>query len=203
MFARSTTIAADPSTVEAGIAYYHDEVMPVLGKLEGCVGMSLVVDRASGRCIASSSWVSQATMSASDDLLAPLRAQASRLLGGRVTVEEWEVALMHRAQVTTEGAWCRITRARTSQVQGLLEVFRTQLPSIEQAPGFCSASMFVDRWRGVVCVTVTFDSRAALGASRETAAANREAAMKMVDVTFEELREAELVVANLRVPELV
>ena len=109
MFARSTTITGDPVAVDSAIALVRDEVMPTVTEMEGCLGLSLVVSRDSGRCIATSSWDSQEAMTASDDLLAAQRAKASRLLGGRAAVEEWEVALMHRDRASTPGTCCRIS----------------------------------------------------------------------------------------------
>lgn len=204
MFARSTTITGDPAAVDAAIDLVRDEVMPTVTEMVGCLGLSLVVSRDSGRCIATSSWESQAAMTASDDLLAAQRAKASKLLGGRAAVEEWEVALMHRDHASAEGACCRISWARTSDVDQFVEKFRTLLlPRVEVVEGFCSASMFVDRAGGRTCGTVTFDSRAALDASREPAALQRARARELVDVWFTDVAEFELVLPHLRVPELV
>lgn len=56
MYARSTTIEAQPLSVDIGIAHVRDVVMPALQEIDGCVGVSLLVDRQSGRCIATSAW---------------------------------------------------------------------------------------------------------------------------------------------------
>jgi hypothetical protein len=204
MFARSTTITGDPAAVGAAIDYVRDEVMPSIMQLDGCLGLSLVVDRDSGRCVATSSWTTPSAMTRSDDELAPQRAHAGRILGGGVLVEEWAVALMHRDHASMDGACCRITWAKTSDVGAMVEGFRTtMLPSIEKAERFCSTSMFVDRSHGRVCGTVTFDSRRALTATRDRARENRALLESTADVVFEEVGEFELVLAHLRVPELV
>ena len=56
MYARSTTIQAQPLSVDIGIAHVRDVVMPALKEIDGFVGLSLLVDRQSGTCIATSSW---------------------------------------------------------------------------------------------------------------------------------------------------
>lgn len=56
MYARSSTIAAQPSSIDEGIAYLRDEVMPNLPEIQGCVGLSLMADRSTGRCIDKTSW---------------------------------------------------------------------------------------------------------------------------------------------------
>ncbi len=204
MFARSVTISgADTSTIDQGIGYIRDDVMPELMQI-GCVGMSLVVDRDSGHLIATSSWDTQTARDDSRELMAPYRAKAAEMLDGEVSIADWEVVLMHRDHDAFNLAACRITWARTSDVDRLLERYRTMvLPSISEAMGFCSASIFVDRDRGTVCGTTTFDSRATMISSRAWAAANRDRAKDDSDVEFTDVLEFDLVVSHLRVPELV
>src|SRR6185312_17461737 len=56
VYARSTTIQAQPLSVDIGIAHVRDVVMPALKEIDGWLGLSLLVDRQSGTCIATSSW---------------------------------------------------------------------------------------------------------------------------------------------------
>jgi quinol monooxygenase YgiN len=204
MYARSTTITADPGAIDAGIAYIRDEVMPAVTKMDGCVGLSLVVDRDTGRCIATTSWDSEESMRATGDQVASYRTRAGELLGGSPEVQEWEVAVMHRDHATAMGACCRITWARPRDMDRMLDAWRHQLlPQIEGTDGFCSASMFVDRAQGITCATITFDSHAALDASRELGEQRRAAAAKDVGIEFLDVMEFDLELAHLRVPELV
>jgi hypothetical protein len=204
MFARSTTINGDPGAIDAGIAYIRDEVMPTLTAMDGCVGMSLVVDRSSGRCIATSSWRDEQSMLASDELLAPVRAKVGGMLGGSPQVEVWEVAVMHRDHATSGGACCRITWARPRDLENGIEMWRTRvLGELEMMDGFCSASMLLDRARGITCSTAVFDSHEALMATRERARELRDMTARESGVAFLDVEEFDLEIAHLRIPELV
>ena len=204
MYARSTTISGDPAAIDAGIAFVNDDVMPSIMAFDGCAGMSLVVDRDRGRIIATSSWHSQEAMAASRNQLAAMRSRGGDILGGTPEIEEWEVVMMHRDHHTHDGSCCRVTWARPSNLDTMLEMWRsTLLPRIEAMAGFGSASMLVNRSSGVMCGTVSFDSRAALEASRDAAAALREKAVSEGATEILDVAEFDLVIAHLRVPELV
>jgi len=204
MYARSTTIKGEPGKIDAGITYIRDEVMPAITAMDGCAGMSLVVDRSSGQCIATSSWHDETSMHASGDRLASYRARGGEVLGGTPTVEEWEVAVMHRHHMSGDGAACRITWTRARDLDGTIEFWKTRvLPQVEAMDGFCSASFLIDRAGSRTCGTVTYDTQAALDATREAAAAIRETATREMGVEFLDIAEFELAIAHLRVPELV
>ncbi len=204
MFARSTTISADPAKLDAGVAFMRDEVMQTVMAMEGCIGMSLVADRESGRAILTGCWASEEAMERSDGRVAELRARGAEIMGGEPQVDLWEIASMHRDHMAGEGSCCRISWGRSTDMDKLVDRYRdTILPMIEKADGFCSASLFVDRGRGLTCGTVTFDSQAALDASREQASANRARATEVTGMVFLDIGEYELLEHHLRIPELV
>ena len=89
MYARSTTFHGMPGNIDAGITFIKNEAGPMLDKIEGCRGLSMLVDRETGQCIATSSWENEAAMRASDEPASPdprSRAGHPRRLhaGGRV-----------------------------------------------------------------------------------------------------------------------
>ena len=205
MYARATTIQAQPSSIDAGIAHVRGEVMPAVMGVEGCVGLSLLVDRPSGRCIATSAWQSAEAMRASQEQVRPIRDRAAELFGGNAQVNEWEIAVLHRNHQSQQGACVRATwiEGEPAQMDRAIEVFRTtSLPAIEQLEGFCSASLMVDRRSGRAVSSVTYDSHEAMERNREQAGTVRTAGAKQAGANILDVGEFELAVAHLRVPEM-
>ena len=206
MFARSTTIMGNPEALDSGIAYVRDDVMPALLMMDGCIGLSMLADRESGQCIVTSAWDSGESMWASDLNLRPMRERAGEMLGGQPQVEEWEVAVMHRDHMTHEGSCCRVAwmRANETDVARGIDIYRDSLlPMIERMPGFCSASLMVNRDMQRACSTTTFDSREAMEESRDQGWAIRDAGVREAGVDVLDVAEYDLCLAHLRLPELV
>jgi quinol monooxygenase YgiN len=204
--ARSTTIQAQPASIDAGIAHTRDEVMPALQEIDGCMGVSLLVDRDSGRCIATSSWESEEAMRASADRAKQVRDRAAQTFGGNIEkIEEWEIAVLHRDHRSHEGACVRATwiKGDPAQADRNIEIYKTSvLPALENLDGFCSASLLVDRSSGRAVGSTTFDSREALERSRDQAKSIRDERSREMGVDIVDVREFELAIAHLRVPEL-
>ena len=206
MYARSTTIQAQSSSIDAGIAHVRDTVMPALEGIDGCVGMSLLVDRTSGRCIATSSWESDEAMRASEESIRPMRDQAAELFGGSAQVEEWEIAAMHREHRSSEGACVRATWVNVDpdQLDGGVEFYKTTiLPALEELEGFCSASLLVDRASGRGVAAATFDNAEAMERNKDQLDRMRATGSQQANAEVLDQCDFELTVAHLRVPELV
>jgi hypothetical protein len=73
---------------------------------------------------------------------------------------------------------------------------------LQELTGFCSASLLVDRAGGLGCSAISYDSRAALDASRDPGSVIRESVMTQAGIRVTEMAEFELAVAHLRVPEM-
>jgi heme-degrading monooxygenase HmoA len=206
VYARSTTIEAQRSSIDAGIAQVRDAVMPALQQIDGYVGMSLLVDRESGRCIATSAWETQEAMHASAERVRPVRDQAAQAFGGSPTVDEWEIAVLHRDRRSGPGACVRATwlKVRPDQFDRAIGFYRESvLPAIEELEGFCSASLMLDRasWRAVS--SSTFDSLEAMERNGDQARSLRTARLRDLGADQLDVGEFELALAHLRVPERV
>jgi quinol monooxygenase YgiN len=206
MYARSTTIMGDPARLDDGIAYVRDDVMPTITTMDGCLGLSMLIDRDTGQCIVTSSWDSEEAMQASNLHLAPMRMRGGQIMGGPPEVDEWEVAVMHRDHPAPAGSCCRVTwmRLNHTDIDRDIDLYRAaMLPEMESIEGFCSASLLVNRALGRACNTTTYDSREALDASRERSWTIRDAGVREAGVDVLDVVECDLVLAHLRLPELV
>jgi hypothetical protein len=208
MYIRSTEIQGEPASIDAGLSLVRDEIFPAVSAMDGCVGMSMLVDRQGGRCITTTAWSSEDAMQASAPSVRPLRDRAERALGsisGRY-VHEWEVAVVHRDHATPDGACARLTwlsGGDLHMVDNAIDMYRmVVVPQIQDLSGFCSASLMIDRETGRVVSTAAFDSRAALEASREASAGIRERVVAELGAIVDSVEEMEIAFAHLHVPEM-
>lgn len=207
MYARSNTLHADPRSIDEGIAYVRDEVLPLVLGLDGSAGMSLLCDRESGRCIATTAWETEEAMRNSDAAVRQTRSRAGEIFrGGAPEVAEWEVAVMHRTHAGHDGAgarviWMEMDPARMEEVLG---AFRSRvLPQVEQLPGFCSVSDLIDRSTGRAALTVAYDSRQDMQRAAGAAAALRRQTSEELGLRITDVAEFDIALHHLRVPELV
>jgi heme-degrading monooxygenase HmoA len=207
VFARSTSINAQLSMIDNGVAHVRDTVMPGLSHIDGYLGLSLMMDRESGRGIVTSAWRSEDAMRGSGDRVMALRDDAVRTFGASgADVEEWEVVVMHRAHHAQDGTWMRATwfGLDDTELADAIETFKSgTLAKIEDLPGFCSASLMVNRAERRAVTTVGYDDRSSLEYSREGANAVRDQAARQMDAHILEVAEFELALAHLHVPEMV
>jgi quinol monooxygenase YgiN len=206
VFARSTTVKGQSDAIDRGIAQVRDEVLPTVGGMDGCLGLSMLVDRSSGECIVTTSWESEAAMRATAEQVKPLRERATALLGGLSSVQEWEIAVMHRDHRSGEGSCVRSTwmSMDPANVERGLDFYRLGLiPRLEELEGFCSACLLIDRSTGMAVSTVAFDSRAAMESTRATGEELRRSSAAELGLQILDVHEYELALAHLHVPEMV
>ena len=206
MYARSTTVRGSSQSLDDATVYLRDKVMPAVQGLAGFVGLSMLADRETGRCIATTAWESEEAMHDSEGPLHQLRRRYADILGGRPEVQEWEIAVLHRRQHAPEGACCRVvwSRGDVADSERALDAFRmTMLPRMEELPGFCSVSMLVDLEAGHAVTATVYESRDAMSRAAATARPMREEFTASMGGEITEVGEFDLVLAHLRVPETV
>ncbi len=205
MHARSTTIKADPDNLDAGIAFTRDEVMPAIQQIDGCIGLSMLTDRESGRCIVTTSWADADAMRAATEDVHPIRLMQA--LGAQgLDIQEWEIAVLHRERPAGDGAGAQVTWARIApnHLDDLLDAYRHNLlPKLQELPGFCSVSMLVDRRLGRTVSVTSFEDRDWVSRDRKEARSLREQFARAMGAKIVDVAEMDLVLAHLHVPEAV
>jgi hypothetical protein len=180
--------------------------MPAVQEMPGSIGLSLLVDRDTGRCIATSAWHDEESMRASEELVHPMRERLVASFGGEPEVQEWEIAVLHRGHALHDHGAARVTWAQVpgGEMDGFVEAYRTSLmPRIQELPNFRSLSLLADRAGNRVVGTVTFHSRVALEAARDRTRMMREEFTGSVGARVLEVAEMDVALAHLRVPESV
>lgn len=207
MFVRTSEIDADPAMIDDGIAAVRDDIFPGVSEMDGCVGMSLLVNRDSGRCIATTAWRSEEAMRASAEKVVSLRSRAEEILSGSGSeVHQWEVAVVHRDHSAPQDACARLTwlNGDPATADRAIDTYKmTVLPRLQEMDGFCSASLMLDREAGRVVGTVVFDSRDAMDATGDQAQGMRERVASELGATVDRIDEMEMAFAHLHVPEMV
>lgn len=206
MFARSSTIHAHPSFIDEGITHIRDMVMPALADMEGCAGLSMLVDRDAGRCIVTSSWLDEDTLRASEDRAQQLRDSATEIFHATVdNTSRWEIAAVRRDHRSRRRAGVRATwlRIDPADLDRMVDTYKLALlPEMEDLNGFCSASLMVDRSSGRAVSSVSFDDRAAMLTAREAEQAIWAKAVNDTAAKVSEVHEFDLAIAHLNAPEM-
>jgi heme-degrading monooxygenase HmoA len=181
--------------------------MPLLEGLDGHIGLSLLADRTSGRCITTSAWESEDAMRASGPAVEEVRSRAAEIFGdtGTPTVDEWEIAVLHREHEVGEGACVRVTWANVdpARVDSGIEVFKSSLSAMQELEGLCSASLLVDKESGRGVSSMAFESAEAIERNREEMDRLKGSVSDEAAALIFEERDFELAIAHLRVPEMV
>jgi quinol monooxygenase YgiN len=198
MYARTTTVRGTPQAMDDGIAYVRDKVMPGVGDMDGCVGLSMLCDRESGRSIVTTAWADADAMRRSAEGVMALRAKAAEIMQGRAEVQEWEIAVLHRLHETHNGAFARVI---WTQVDPAFRM--SMVPRLEDLPGFDSCSVMVDRITGRAATAVTYDSRHSMQEAEQMGMAMRQDFTGQLGMETTEVAEFDVVLAHLRVPETV
>ena len=209
MYARSTTFRGDPSAIDEGIAYTRDKVLPAVQQMDGCIGLSMLVDRHTGRCIVTTSWDDAEAMHRSAEAVRPIRDMAVRSVHGtdsETKVNEWEIGVLHRVRPAPEHAACRViwTQGPIGATDRIIDGFRAYiLPRIDDLAGFCSVSLLVDRHTGRCTIATVYEDRQTMNRAKGQALAMREEFTRHMGMHVTEVAEFDVALSHLRVPETV
>lgn len=205
MFVRATTVEADPARIDDGVAFVRDHVVPAVATMYGSLGLSMFVDRDTGLTTVSTGWATEQGRTDADETLSVLRGKVARILGGSTPVTELlELVALDRLRPAMPGFWNRSTQVTidAAHLDEAIDAYTSSIThDLQLLPGYCSASLLVDRRNGRGMVSIVFDSRATLDASREMGEQIRRTATEKTGATAVDVRESEIVIAGLRLPQ--
>ncbi|WP_051365999.1 hypothetical protein [Hamadaea tsunoensis] len=184
----------------------NTELMPAMMEIDGCIGLSCLAERETGRCIATSAWRSMETMRASANQVTGLRERLiSTMRAKDPLIQEWEIPLMHRYHAAPEGACARLSwlQGSPANLDNAIESFRMITPELDDLTGFCSASLLVNQDTGLACATVVYEDADAVARTRQMGTSLRTQVAEQANAKVIEVAEFELAMAHLHVPELV
>ena len=209
MYARTTTFRGHRNSLDAGIAYVRDHVLPAVQDMEGCVGLAMLVDRSTGRCIVTSSWADEEALRRSGEAVGSLREAAAQILvgaDGEPQVATWTVGVLHRVRPAPATAACRViwTKGPLGCTDRIVDTVRDiMLPRLDDLAGFCSMSVLIDDATGRAAMACVYEDRQTMNRAKGQAHAIREQFTDHVGMHVTEIAEFDLVLAHLRVPETV
>lgn len=143
------------TNIDDGVAFVRDNATPVLREQKGYRGSTASADRAGGVLGVLSLWETEADRDASFGPMAELRQQGLDVVGGELTVDNYEELVQEMASPPPVGSALMITRISMdpSKVDENLRFFRSEVaPRITAAPGFRALRNMIDRktGRGIV-----------------------------------------------------
>ena len=71
-------------------------------EMDGCIGLSMICDRDSGRCIVTSAWSTEEARDATEETVQPLRDKGADIFGAQPSMDRWEIAVLHRDAPSAE-----------------------------------------------------------------------------------------------------
>ena len=199
MFTRIVTFTG-ATDIDAGVRYLQDTVAPLLREQKGFRGVTASADRSGGVLGVLSLWETEADRDASESTLVKAREEGQRVIGGAMTVAQFEEMLVETDKPPTVG--CSLLLRRVSmdpaKIDENLGVFRREvLPEIKANPGFCAVRSMMNRQTGEGIVGTVWADKASADAAAEVAEARRQRAAQQ-GVTFGEQTKREIVFADMR-----
>jgi heme-degrading monooxygenase HmoA len=140
MFTRIVTFTG-ATDIDAGLRYLQDTVAPLLREQTGFRGVTASADRSGGVLAVLSLWETEADRDASESTLVKAREEGQRVIGGAMTVAQFEELLVETDKPPTVGCslLVRPISMDPAEIDDNLGFFRrVVLPEIKANPGFCT-----------------------------------------------------------------
>jgi heme-degrading monooxygenase HmoA/predicted ester cyclase len=201
MHVRMNMLAGDPARVGEATRYLESTVRQHVESQHGNRGLACLTKTDLGICVVASYWDTLDAMTASEQAIQVSRKEVTELLGGTVTVEQYEVPVFVRRSRPRAGAGVRFSHldCAPASIDAVIEEFRNNsVPALMEIPGLCSAQLMADRAMGRVIVVTAWEDTNALAASRSASARLRADAMTRTHLQLRSVEEYTLVFTTVR-----
>lgn len=206
MYARSMSGREDWTRIENTIPFVRHSMHPVISEIKGNLGLCMLLDQHDRRFVVISGWETEQAMHASDPTIAPLRAEAAEMLGGRPDVTEWEMAALMRTGELQPGNWISVAHltADPGSVDRVVDAFRAAvLPAVTGLRALRGALLLVNRAEGRVANAVLFDRYTAMHDAHRKGAPIHDLSAAGLPMDAARVTNYELEIADMRLPDSI
>jgi heme-degrading monooxygenase HmoA len=186
--------------IDDGVTFVRDKAVPVLQEQAGYRGVTASADRGGGVLGVLSLWETEADRDASFGPLAELRQQGLAVVGGELTVENFEEVVQEMASPPPVGSALMVTRISMdpAKIDENLGFFKSEvLPRIKAAPGFRALRHMIDRKTGRGLVGSAWADQDAMKNAAAQGQARRDEG-RARGVSFDEDSYREIVFVDMR-----
>jgi heme-degrading monooxygenase HmoA len=162
--------------IDAGISFIRERLLPVIGDQKGYRGLAASADRGNRVLAVITMWDTEAERDASWDSLEPSRDQGRDVVGGEMTVDNYEVLMQELgAPPGPDSALLLLPVSMDpARIDEHLEYYRREIaPQIKAAPGFQALRVLVNRATGQGVSGSVWADEAAMRAAAQRAEAGR------------------------------
>ena len=201
MFVRMLQLHGDPGALDLLTDFAATCVQPTVEALEGSMGLSLWLDRATGDAILATVWTTQAAMTASESTEQPLQERAAEITGGAAEVERFEGALVDALRPVQAGNVMRLVRiqALPADIDDHVAWSRAEvMPVLHRTPGYLAYFCGVDRACGRAVAMSTYCDRTDADIALMTTSTLRSAAADR-GMSVDVMRDYDVAIAGIRI----
>jgi heme-degrading monooxygenase HmoA len=199
MYTRVLTFTG-AKNIDGGVDFIRQKVVPLLNEQEGYKGVNASADRSGGVFGILSLWDSEAAREASESALVKSRQEGLDIVGGELTVENFEQLLSEMSDPPGPGSALMVTRVSMdpAKVDENFAFFKSDvLPRIKASAGFQAVRNMTNRETGQGLVGTAWASQDAMKAAAAEALARRPEGVAR-GVSFGDTSYREILFADLR-----
>jgi heme-degrading monooxygenase HmoA len=186
--------------IDGGVSYLRNEALPILLSQHGFRGVTASADRSGQEFGILSLWESESDRAASDSALGKARQEAAGIVGGTLTVENFEEVAEAINKPAVAGCALMVTRVSMdpASVDENIAFFKKDvLPLITAQAGLCVVRNMIDRATGRGVVGSIWEDQPSMEASA-AGLPERRAMAESRGVTFDQISFRELLLAEMK-----